>query len=266
MDYINRPNVYITAKDDPTKNPDWLLSNYGIPDNNGRSEGAVIIIHVDKSDIVGPGVSDVFYFFFYSFNLGNKVFFRRYGNHVGDWEHTMIRFKDGKPEYVYVSQHAFGSAYNYSCLEMIGQRPVVFSAIGTHGMYVTEGAHHYTRLGPLLGDHTGRGPLWDPTLNYLSFDFSKNEGFTQYENNSAPTSFLRFAGRWGDKKYPDSDPRQYHFLTEYAWSSGPTGPIAKNLLRLEVCQTLRGDDCIILNDRDKIYIEEAEEDILDQNV
>jgi hypothetical protein len=73
IDYSNRPNVYITARGDPSKDPDWILSDYGIPDENRRSQSEVVIVHVDKSDTLGAGIADVFYFFFYSFNLGNQV-------------------------------------------------------------------------------------------------------------------------------------------------------------------------------------------------
>lgn len=45
---------------------DWLGSTYGIPDERGRSESEVIIILVDKSEIIGPGYLDAFYFTFYS--------------------------------------------------------------------------------------------------------------------------------------------------------------------------------------------------------
>ena len=35
------------------------------------------------------------------------------GNHVGDWEHTMIRFEHGKPTSVFLSEHDFGAAYAF---------------------------------------------------------------------------------------------------------------------------------------------------------
>jgi hypothetical protein len=39
------------------------------------------------------------------------------GNHIGDWEHTMIRFYYGVPQTVWLSQHAGGQAFTYDALE-----------------------------------------------------------------------------------------------------------------------------------------------------
>ena len=84
----------------------------------GRSNAPAVLIVVNK----GNGIVDAFWFFFYSFNLGNKVLNIRFGNHVGDWEHTMVRFQHGKPKAVYFSEHNFGSAYSYDAVEKIGKR------------------------------------------------------------------------------------------------------------------------------------------------
>ena len=116
MNLANEHAVYITAKDDPSLDPDWMLSEYGRP-RDGYSQSTSIIVVVPKGDVV-----DAFYFYFYSFNLGNAVLLRRYGNHVGDWEHSLVRFRNGIPEAVYCSEHAFGSAYKYACLEHEGVR------------------------------------------------------------------------------------------------------------------------------------------------
>lgn len=84
----------------------------------GRSGAPAVLVVVDK----GNGVVDAFWFFFYSFNQGNMVFNIRFGNHVGDWEHTLVRFRDGEPESVFLSEHDFGEAYTYKAVEKIGKR------------------------------------------------------------------------------------------------------------------------------------------------
>ena len=83
----------------------------------GRSRAPATLIVVQKAD----GIVDAFWFFFYSYNLGNQVLVR-FGNHVGDWEHTMVRFENGKPKAVYYSEHFFGRAYTYEAVEKIGNR------------------------------------------------------------------------------------------------------------------------------------------------
>jgi len=87
----------------------------------GRSDAPAVLVVVNK----GHGIVDAFWFFFYSFNLGNSVFNVRFGNHVGDWEHTAIRFHHGEPKAVFFSEHNFGSAYSYDAVEKFGKRPVV---------------------------------------------------------------------------------------------------------------------------------------------
>jgi hypothetical protein len=67
-------------------------------------------------------VVDAFWFFFYSYNLGNAVFNIRFGNHVGDWEHTVVRFQHGEPKAVFFSEHSFGEAYTWDAVEKKGNR------------------------------------------------------------------------------------------------------------------------------------------------
>lgn len=84
----------------------------------GRSDAPAVLIVVNK----GHGIVDAFWFFFYSYNLGNLVFNIRFGNHIGDWEHTLVRFEHGKPKYVFFSEHNFGEAYSFGAVEKIGNR------------------------------------------------------------------------------------------------------------------------------------------------
>lgn len=84
----------------------------------GRSDAPAVLVVVNK----GRGIVDAFWFYFYSFNLGNVVFNVRFGNHVGDWEHSLVRFQHGKPKAVFFSEHNFGEAYSYYAVEKIGKR------------------------------------------------------------------------------------------------------------------------------------------------
>lgn len=84
----------------------------------GASTAPGIIIWTEK----GNNVTDAFYFYFYSFNLGNTVAGWRFGNHVGDWEHTAVRFIGGIPQSIFYSEHSGGAAYEYGAVEKIGVR------------------------------------------------------------------------------------------------------------------------------------------------
>lgn len=91
---------------------------YGDVRQGGRSDAPVVLIVVDK----GHGVIDAFWFFFYSYNLGNMVLNVRFGNHVGDWEHCMVRFYHGRPKALFLSAHTAGEAFSYEAMEKRGKR------------------------------------------------------------------------------------------------------------------------------------------------
>ena len=137
--------VYLTSNDNVEEQPEWLLGESNIPESRpqcqhdatairdandddppiacgqkkkGYSDAPAILIVVEKDD----GVVDAFWFFFYSFNKGNKVFNVRFGNHIGDWEHTTIRFVDGEPTSVFLSEHDFGDSFTFDALEKRGKR------------------------------------------------------------------------------------------------------------------------------------------------
>ena len=150
----------------------------------------------------------------------------------------MIRFERGKPRAVFFSEHNFGSAYTYASVEKIGARPVLYAATGTHAMYATPGLQPYILPLGLLHDRTDRGPVWDPRENLISYtyDHVTDELWASKNNPRAPTSWFYYAGHWGDKHYPLSDPRQYGFVGEYHYVNGPLGPRFKHLGRRKVCQ------------------------------
>ncbi|CAL5874934.1 uncharacterized protein PFLUO_LOCUS9236 [Penicillium psychrofluorescens] len=209
----------------------------------GRSDAPAILLVMDK----GNGIVDAFWFYFYSFNLGNTVVNVRFGNHVGDWEHCLVRFYNGKPKALFFSAHSAGEAYSYEAVEKIGQRPVIYSAEGSHAMYASAGVHEYVLPWGLLHDVTDRGPLWDPLLNSHSYtyDFDNDTLRASAVSPSSPTEWFYYRGHWGDKFYPLGDSRQYRFAGQYHFVNGPLGPRFKHLNRKKVCQGPDKAPCVI---------------------
>lgn len=268
---------------DDTATDDNLPPVHGYkPDASGYSKAPAILVMVDK----GSGILDAFWFFFYSYNLGQTVLKVRYGNHIGDWEHCMVRFENGVPRALFLSEHAGGQAYAWNALEKYknassttagAQRPVIYSAVGSHAMYALPGTHPYVLPFKMLRDETDKGPLWDPAQNNLAYHYDyvldreqggAGEGDDDENGESvdrdlspggpyvpptsltpaasnpdAPTSWFHFRGLWGDDLYELGDPRQWRLFGQYHYTEGPTGPKFKNLGREKVCQT---DRCRIL--------------------
>ena len=233
---------------DPPIKPDLRRRKTGLlPTENsrgGRSRAPAVLVVVNK----GHGIVDAFWFFFYSFNLGNVVLNIRFGNHVGDWEHTAIRFHHGIPKAVFFSEHSFGSAYSYAAVEKMGKRPVIYSATGTHAMYAMPGTHAYILPWGLLRDQADRGPLWDPALNMHAYVYDHlNDTLRSSQlTPRSPTEWFHFNGHWGDKFYPLGDTRQYRLAGQYHYVNGPLGPKFKNLGRTTICQD-RAAPCQIKN-------------------
>ncbi|TKA68083.1 hypothetical protein B0A55_09318 [Friedmanniomyces simplex] len=247
-------DVYLTATDNIDGNPSWL---YGVtPDSTGKTDGAVSCAIIVNDH--GAGLVDAFYMYFYAFSMavhyGGDYFGFIVGDHVGDWEHNMIRFQDGVPQAVWYSQHANGEAFTYQSVEKYadGRRPIVHSANGSHANYAITGTHDHTIpdlnlfIGP-VEDYTDSGPIWDPTLAayYYSYDAASST-FAAYDD-STPPDWLYFTGHWGDAQYPNSDPRQttvFGIDGTQMYSGGPTGPEDKQLNRTRVCPD-NGDACIV---------------------
>ncbi len=228
------------------------------PTAEGYSKAPATLIIVDK----GSGIVDAFWMFFYSYNLGQTVAHIRFGNHVGDWEHCMMRFENGVPRGMFLSEHSGGKAYAWQAMEKRQTkkgkplRPVIYSAVGSHAMYATPGNHPYVLPFGTLKDVTDRGPLWDPSLNTYSYfydyvvdreDQAAGRAPTSLtptaSNPKAPTSWFHFIGWWGDETYELRDKRQWRLFGQYHYTTGPTGPKDKQLDRHKICQT---EKCLIM--------------------
>ncbi|KAG7872511.1 hypothetical protein KL938_005335 [Ogataea parapolymorpha] len=231
--------VFMTANEDFDKDPGWITGAKNRPNfyTGELPDVPATLIVVDK----GNGWVDAYWFYFYSFNEGPYVMGTGpFGDHVGDWEHSLVRFYKGEPVIVWMSAHGGGGAYFYTNLEKLDQHPVIFAARGTHANYASTGQHAHDLPYSILSDFTDRGPLWNPSLNFLAYTY---DGETvEYANGSHPGreeqlgNWLHFMGYWGDKKLPPSDPRQRWSPFEWKYIDGPCGPLCKNLLRTSPCQ------------------------------
>lgn len=243
-------DVYLTSNNDVTTDPEWLQGT--APSSNSTTSGvnSAIIVNSKPDNTI-----DVFYFYFYAFNPGTLVLripFLEFGNHLGDWEHTMLRFSSpsSPPEAIWYSQHGNGQAFRYSSVEKDadGVRPVVYVAKGSHANYAIGGTHSHVipNLNLPFGaleDYTNKGKRWDSVGSSYAYRFNAASGaFTAYDD--APVEWLQWRGRWGDKEYPSSDKRQRELFGQKKYVDGPTGPVEKQLNREKVCPE-NGILCIV---------------------
>lgn len=141
------------------------------------------------------------------------------GKHVGDWEHVSIQFRGRVPLNMYVSSHNFGAYYQYNSyhqhFEYTGQdtrkgipmspeypkivrvessHPVLYSALGSHGLWAAPGLHQYNSF-PQLEDLTDEGTEWRTWLNLDVVDLRDRAALKQPHRQ-----WLGYEGRWGNPK------------------------------------------------------------------
>ncbi|KAK6199361.1 uncharacterized protein RJT21DRAFT_131100 [Scheffersomyces amazonensis] len=239
--------LYLMSNSDFSLDPNWITGIKNKPsliDGEIKDAPATLIV-VDK----GNGWVDSYWFYFYSFNLGPFVMGSGpYGNHVGDWEHSLVRFYNGQPVIVWMSAHGGGGGFYYHNLEkyqLNPKHPIIFSARGTHANYPSVGQYPHDLPYGILSDFTDRGPLWNPTKNYLSYTYDGQYVYPGNTNRNPKHigrelsyhNWLSYSGQWGDKQLPLKDPRQtYSLVAGYKQIDGPKGPLAKNLLRVLPCE------------------------------
>ncbi|KIX05879.1 uncharacterized protein Z518_03852 [Rhinocladiella mackenziei CBS 650.93] len=245
-------DVYLTSNEGIQALPSWFQGTRPqSSDGTTPSTVASVIITVSKPN----NTLDAFYFYFYAYNQGNWVLgleSLEFGDHVGDWEHTMVRFVDSVPQAVWFSQHSSGQAFTYNAVEKAsdGVRPVVYVANGSHANYAISGPHDHTipgfntPVGPLT-DHTDNGVFWDPLPGAYMYELDAESGsFTSY-NGVDPTGWLQFSGRWGDNQLPDDAEGQINVFGQRKYVAGPTGPKDKDLARNDVCPDDE-DNCLVM--------------------
>jgi len=186
---------------------------------------------------------DVAYWFFFPYNRGKRVLFV-FGNHVGDWEHVMVRFRKNSSDYQIYSM--FLSIHNSKITKKFGgeflwkdgkfrkgsqsltmyedtTHAIVYAAEGSHGMWPTAGRHVY-KIIPWLVDHTSNGVSW---YTWRKLKVTKYDPNRHY---SGEFKFLEFSGRWGNKKRGCGIAEKVS--GECQLESGPTGPAYKSWPKL----------------------------------
>lgn len=250
---VSSDKLYMTSNENFEDNTEWLLGfqpEYG----TGKIKRApAVLFIVDK----GNGWVDAYWFYFYPFNGGPFIMgYGPWGNHVGDWEHSLVRFYIGQPKFLWMSAHGGGSAYHFDAIEKVKKlrhvngkiqnsivwRPLIFSALGTHANYATVGQHSHDV--PFffmpLSDFTDRGPMWDPVLNFYAYQYDGQNIYPMTDRErEIGTEWLQYAGTWGDKRLKWADPRQKWCPVQWRYIDGPKGPLFKNLERISLCQTFK---------------------------
>ncbi|KAF3007515.1 hypothetical protein E8E13_005783 [Curvularia kusanoi] len=260
----NGENVYLTSIENVAEEPEWLRGGTGVDNADGVQSyrpGAIIVVER------GGNFVDVFYFMFWAFNHGGKVFSQAFGNHVGDWEHVMIRFWNGTPTKVWLSQHGHGEAYTFEALEKNAgrQRPVLYVAKGSHAIYPKKGDSDHvapnmtTTLPFLLVDQCSDGLLIDPLK--VSYPYSYTPVAVRKDSAQSSRAFrkwcksrtlpvqeespsgifraiqswaprpgwLKFNGHWGDQEYDVDDPRHQNLPQYRKHGDGPKGPLFNHI-------------------------------------
>ncbi|RKG92696.1 DUF946 domain-containing protein [Corallococcus terminator] len=164
-------------------------------------------------------VTDVLYWNFYPYNNGKRVCigwyspwgcvggYSTFGNHVGDWEHLTVRFVDGRPSQVYLSQHANGQLFTFGdkAVFLAGWHPEVFSANGSHGLYPDAARHIYETIfnGDFLADDTGAGLAWDTWNNVVAIPWQPAGTYT------GSLAWMNLTAYWGNPEGGCDNPTGY---------------------------------------------------------
>ena len=184
-------------------------------------------------------IVDLTYWFFYPYNQGKTVCVgflaggscvgckKEFGDHVGDWEHITVRTLNLKPTHIYMSWHNSGSLFTYGDTKKItyeGTHPIVYSAIGSHGLYPKPGKFGYKKLfnGDELTDFTSKGKAWRSWENLDVILFKPAKAY------DGKDQWMNFKGRWGNPK--DGCGIYERLSGQCQLSEGPHGPVEKGAM------------------------------------
>ncbi|KAJ3114813.1 Vacuolar protein sorting-associated protein 62 [Phlyctochytrium bullatum] len=169
------------------------------------------------------GVVDLWYWHYSPYNLGKSTPLGRVGNHVGDWEHIIVRTVNGTA--IALDFHTHGGdgvrvvPVDDKRVQWVDGHPVAYTALGSHGMWPQAGTFSYKTVGGIykLTDELGdNGSQWHSWQNVVTITYRPNGGY------SGDQAWLNYRGRWGNKG--DNSCWFYGIVKECLLTDGPTGP------------------------------------------
>ncbi|WP_253992414.1 Vps62-related protein [Myxococcus qinghaiensis] len=181
--------------------------------------------------------TDVIYWLFFPYNRGKPLCtkwgpFRTYclqyttfDNHVGDWEHLTLRFVDGRPTQMALSQRAGLAPTHFASKDvaLVDLHPEVYAAQGSHGLYPAPGRYTYAQVNSseYYHDDTGQGLAWDGWNNSLIFPWQPAGTYT-----TPGLEHFNLTVDWGNDKAGCGDPSQV-YVNDCILNPGPKAPMAQ---------------------------------------
>ncbi|KAI9335011.1 hypothetical protein DFJ73DRAFT_663451 [Zopfochytrium polystomum] len=167
---------------------------------------------------------DIYYWVFSPYNLGKKITGLGYvGDHVGDWEHIMVRTLNGAAVSVDYNAHSGGAGEGSlkaddPRITWSGTHPVAYAALGSHGLWPTAGSNVYKTIAGVykLVDECGDGAEWQTWNNVTTINYRQAAGYT------GSLSWLNYNGHYGN--VGDSTCWFHSLVGECKFSDGPGHP------------------------------------------
>lgn len=167
-----------------------------------------------------------------------------FGNHVGDWEHVTVRLQRNletgyTPVWVVGSAHGRSNRISWEEVGKSEEHPIVYEALGSHGMYFSIGCDRYEDLpnGDFLQDCRDDGIAWDTWNNIVVVQGEQNNwsctGHNGTENAENCTEWLNHVEgfRWGNPADGCGVLDVFEVIAgECRLNPGPIGPNGKSFI------------------------------------
>jgi hypothetical protein len=185
-----------------------------IPDKSYQERYRAVRVASDEypNVVYGRRKGDWLQYWFWYFYNPLRALDIGLGLHEGDWEGIQLRLVGEEPDLAVYAQHDYGEAREWEHVKKVGDRPVVYVALGSHASYFSNGGWplHWHRTEHFLDRTDGRvTPAGDLRLEILQDD---------------SPSWVRWPGTWGDTKKPPPGPGPVTEAYKAVSATSPVGP------------------------------------------